>query len=572
MLPIQIRESLVPDVHQASARLAQAGINPWVARSLALRGVEDPKIALGDYRIEHFAHLKGITELSTILADAIIHKQRITVVADYDCDGATACVVAVTGLRALGAIVDFVVPNRFEHGYGLTPSVVDLVAERKPKPRWIVTVDNGIASNAGVAHANHLGIGVLVTDHHLPGPTLPDAAAIVNPNQPGCLFPSKNLAGCGVMYYVLAATQVVLIQRNALPDRPVLADWLDIVALGTVADVVKLDANNRWLVRQGLARIRQGITRPGVAALFDVSGRAFARATGQDFGFSLGPRINAAGRLKDMSIGIQCLLAEGTAEAHALAKQLFELNEERKNIEGVMKEEAIEEIDLSGQEGRFTRVVYGDTFHEGVIGIVAGRIKEEANTPVIVFAPAKEDDLIKGSARSIPGLHLRDALDVVHKRDDSIMVKFGGHAMAAGLTIHKSKYPLFCALFEEAVKEMMGGRLQKKVLVVDGELPPEAFDVQTAGSFSDEVWGQGFEEPVWVGEFRVKDARLIGKDPDPAKQHLKMQVALGDKTFDAIQFRSQDIPTSGRVRLAYKLSLNEFRGLQSPQLMIVDKD
>lgn len=572
MLPIKIRQSVLPEdqLESAIAGLVAAGVNPWVARALAVRGVADPKIARGDYRIEHFAQLKGITQLSGLLADAIQHRQPITVVADYDCDGATACAVAVTGLHALGAVVDFVVPNRFEHGYGLTPSVVDLVAERKPKPRWIVTVDNGIASNAGVAHANHLGIGVLVTDHHLPGPELPAAAAIVNPNQPGCLFPSKNLAGCGVMYYVLAATQALLVQRNALPNRPILADWLDIVALGTVADVVKLDANNRWLVRQGLARIRQGITRPGVAALFEVSKRNAAWATSQDFGFSLGPRINAAGRLKDMSIGIQCLLSPSRAEADPLAQQLFDLNEERKNIEGDMKVDALQEIDLSGQEGRFTRVVYGPAFHEGVIGIVAGRIKESSNTPVIVFAPAKEPGLIKGSARSIPGLHLRDALDLVHKRGSDIMVKFGGHAMAAGLTIHHAKLDQFMALFEQAVQEMMGGRLQEKVLVVDGELPPEALTVQTAGAFSDEVWGQGFEEPIWLGEVHIRSARLVGKE----QNHLKMEVSMGrgGPTFDAMQFFCAELPSSESVRLAYKLSLNEFQGKQSAQLLVVDKD
>lgn len=567
MLPIKMRPDVLPHPEEATARLIEAGINPYVARALARRGVDDPKIAKGDYRIAPFNQLKGIQQLSGILADAIQHQQPIAVVADYDCDGATACTVAVTGLRALGANVTYLVPNRFEHGYGLTPSVVDLVAERKPKPRWIVTVDNGIASNAGVKHANDLGIGVLVTDHHLPGPELPAAAAIVNPNQPGCPFPSKNLAGCGVMYYVLAATHTLLAQRNALPNRPVLADWLDIVALGTVADVVKLDANNRWLVRQGLARIRQGQTRPGVQALFEVSKRNAAMATGQDFGFSLGPRINAAGRLKDMSIGIQCLLSDTDAEAAHLAQQLYDLNEERKTIEGDMKEAALNEIDLSGQEGRFTRVVYGDTFHEGVIGIVAGRIKEDANTPVVVFAPAAEGDLIKGSGRSIPGLHLRDALDLVHKRGNELLTKFGGHAMAAGLTLPKAKLPLFMELFESVVKELMGGQLQEKVLWVDGELPPEALDVQTAGALSDEVWGQGFEEPVWLGDFRIEDASLVGKD----KNHLRMRVSIGDRTLDAMQFFCEDLPNSTRTQLAYKLSLNEFRGNQSAQLLVVER-
>lgn len=573
MLPTIARPSLHPDPGPAAAALRQAGFNPWLARALAVRGVGDPRIAQGKYGLLHYRDLKGVEELAAQLAQAIARGDRLTVVADYDCDGATACAIACTGLRALGATIDFVVPNRFVHGYGLTPSVVDLVVERFPDTRFIVTVDNGIASVAGVQAANDKQIQVLVTDHHLPGPELPDAAAIVNPNQPGCQFPSKNLAGCGVMYYVLAATRQAMVANGQVPaPGPDISHLLDLVALGTVADVVRLDENNRWLVQQGLLRIRAGQARPGIRALFEVAGKDPERATAQDFGFALGPRLNAAGRLDDMSTGIQCLLATDEPTAYELAVELDRLNRERKSIEGEMREAAWEAIDLSGQAGRFTRVVYDPNFHEGVIGIVAGRIKEETHTPTVVFANAGEEGMIKASGRSIPGLHLRDALDLVHKRGNGLFAKFGGHAMAAGLTLPADRLELFCELFEQAVRELLDGKLPQKVLEVDGDLPDEV--LSSPGVVREilwQVWGQGFEEPLWTGEFTLEEAKLIGSE----KNHLQLTVSRGQNQWKAMRFFTKDLPQAqpgSTLRLAYRPSLNEFRGQTKIDLMVVDMD
>lgn len=571
MLPRVSRSSALENPAQATAVLRDAGFSPWLARALAVRGVDDPTVAQGKYSLLHYRHLKGIDQITQIICQAIQDKQRLTVVADYDCDGATACAIAVSGLRALGATIDFIVPNRFKHGYGLTPSVVDVVAEAFPDTRYIITVDNGIASIAGVQAANDRGIGVLVTDHHLPGPDLPDADAIVNPNQPGCEFESKNLAGCGVMYYVLAAVRTQLSSLGLVsPTTPPLSQWLDLVALGTVADVVKLDQNNRWLVNQGLQRIRAGHMRPGIAALFAVAGRDPARANASDFGFALGPRLNAAGRLDDMSIGIRCLLATDDATAHELAMTLDELNVQRKEIEGTMRDAAWQDIDLSGQAGKFTRVVYDPSFHEGVIGIVAGRIKEQDFVPTVVFAGAQEEGLIKGSGRSIPGLHLRDVLDLVHKRGNDMFHKFGGHAMAAGLTLPLDRLDDFRELFEQAVQEVLEGKLPAKQLEVDGDLPDIALgDIDIIDQMARHVWGQGFEEPVWTGTFEVVEARVTGKD----KNHLSMLVERDGNRYKAVHFfDAQNPPQPGEhVALAYRPSINEFRGNWSVDLMVVDR-
>lgn len=573
MLPIVDRPSLHPEPGQAASLLRDAGFNPWLARALAIRGVGAVAVAKGQYGLLHYKDLKGIDTLAHCLMGAIERKEHITVVADYDCDGATACAIAVAGLSSLGAKITFVVPNRFIHGYGLTPSVVDLVAERFPETAWIVTVDNGIASVAGVDAANAKNIGVLVTDHHLPGPELPNAAAIVNPNQPGCEFSSKNLAGCGVIYYVIAATRALLVSSGKIAaPGPDLAHLLDLVALGTVADVVRLDANNRWLVQQGLLRIRAGQARPGIQALFQVAKKDPTRATAQDFGFGLGPRLNAAGRLDDMSVGIQCLLATDEATAFELAIELDRLNAERKTIEGGMREIAWEAIDLSQQANRFTRVVYDPSFHEGVIGIVAGRIKEETHTPTLVFANAQEEGLIKGSGRSIPGLHLRDALDLVHKRGNGLFQKFGGHAMAAGVTLPVDRLEEFRTLFEAAVRELLDNRLPQKVLEVDGELPDDMLSNHAViQELLWQVWGQGFEEPLWVGDFQLQEARLIGSE----QNHLQMTVRRGPQTWKAMRFFTKDLPQHSpgdTVRLAYRPSLNEFRGNTSIDLMVVDMD
>jgi len=567
MLPVQYRPT--PSAAEIS-RLTAAGVNPVVASCLIQRGVSDPTVANLRQRLLPYKGLKGIKEMALGLAQAIQRKEKMVVVADYDCDGATACTVAVSGLRALGADIDFVVPNRMVHGYGLTPSVVDLAATKNP--RWIVTVDNGTASIDGVAAANAQGIGVWVTDHHLPGDSLPAAMGIVNPNQPHCEFPSKNLAGCGVMFYVLAAVKDALKAMGDTRAAEVdVAEWLDVVALGTIADVVKLDENNRWLVNQGLIRIRQGLMRPGIAALYYVANKDYERACSQDFGFALGPRLNAAGRLKDMSIGIQCLLSEDIEEAIELAKQLQELNEERKNIENTMKETAWAQVEAEKQKTRFTRVVFGEDFHEGVIGIVAGRIKEQDYAPTIVFAPT-EDGGWKGSGRSLPGLHLRDAIDVIYKKNPSWFVKFGGHAMAAGLSLTAEGRAGFADAFEEVVKNNYDGIRPQQYLVSDGQLPLDQMTVHTARHLSLNVWGQGFEEPLWVGEFRVHQVDMIGKD----KNHLKMIVSpLGSfDAFTALHFFQEDkIPQPDQIiRLAYRLQASVFGGEEKLDLIIADRD
>ena len=541
---------------------------------LDARGVKDPDEAELRQKLLPYTGLKGIREAALALAGAIVRQERIVVVADYDCDGATACTIAVSGLAALGADIDFVVPNRMVHGYGLTPAVVGVAREKDPK--WILTVDNGIASIDGVEAANALDIGVVITDHHLPGDRIPKAAAIVNPNQPGCTFSSKNVAGCGVMFYVLAATRDAL--RATAPKKIAqaaeevnVAEWLDLVALGTVADVVKLDANNRWLVDRGLQRIRAGLTRPGIGALFHVSRRDYEWATAQDFGFSLGPRLNAAGRLADMTIGIRCLLENDPDVAESLASELDTLNEQRKDIEKGMKETAWAKIEIENQGGRFTRVVFGKDFHEGVIGIVAGRIKEAEFVPTIVFAPT-EDGGWKGSGRSVPGCHLRDALDAVYKKHPTWFAKFGGHAMAAGMTLTAAGREGFPDAFEAEVKRWFEGVLPQQTILADAWLEGSEMTLDTAMLLTRQVWGQGFEEPLWLGRFEIEDATLVGKD----KNHLRLRVAHedGGDSLTAMHFFQEDatIPRQGdRVEIAYRLAHSEFRGERQMDLIVVER-
>jgi single-stranded-DNA-specific exonuclease len=542
---------------------------------LAGRGVSDPDEAELRQKLLPYTGLKGIREAAMALAGAIVRQERIVVVADYDCDGATACAIAVSGLAALGADIDFVVPNRMIHGYGLTPAVVGVAQEKNPK--WILTVDNGIASVEGVAAANALDIGVVVTDHHLPGDRLPDAAAIVNPNQPGCSFSSKNVAGCGVMFYVLAATRDAL-RATAPPEiaeeaaKVDVAEWLDLVALGTVADVVKLDANNRWLVDRGLQRIRAGFTRPGIGALFHVSRRDYEWATAQDFGFSLGPRLNAAGRLSDMSIGIRCLLENDPDAAEAMANELNSLNEQRKDIEKGMKETAWAKMEIEGQAGQFTRVVFGKDFHEGVIGIVAGRIKESEFTPTIVFAPT-DDGGWKGSGRSVPGCHLRDVLDAIYKRNPTWFAKFGGHAMAAGMTLTAAAREGFAAAFEAEVKKWFNNVLPQQTIFADGWLAAADMTLDTAMLLTRQVWGQGFEEPLWLGRFEVEDATLVGKE----NNHMRLRVIHeegGGEPMTAMHFFQEDgtIPRKGdRIEMAFRLAHSQFRGERQMDLIVVER-
>ncbi|HET9045997.1 MAG TPA: single-stranded-DNA-specific exonuclease RecJ, partial [Casimicrobiaceae bacterium] len=487
------------------------------------------------------------------------------IVADYDADGATACAVAVRGLRAFGAQVDFIVPNRFEYGYGLTPEIVDLAAARAPQ--LIVTVDNGVASVEGVAAAAARGIDVLVTDHHLPGPALPSPAIIVDPNQPGCGFPSKHIAGVGVMFYVLIALRAHLRAAGAFAggDPPSLAPLLDLVALGTVADVVWLDHTNRVLVSQGLARIRAGHAHPGVAALFAVAGRETARATAFDLGFVAGPRLNAAGRLADMSIGIRCLIADGEHEALAHARELDRLNRERRDVEAEMHAQAIADLDLdreptnSADDAR-SLCLYRATWHPGVIGIVAARLKDRLHRPVIVFARADGGEL-RGSGRSIPGFHLRDALDLVAKRAPGTIARFGGHAYAAGLTLPEGELPRFAATFEAVAREALTPAQLHRTVETDGPLGPGELTLTLARAMRDGVWGQGFPWPTFDGVFTVGRQRVVGE------RHLKVELLHGDERLDAVIFRQTD-PLPDRIHAAYRPEINGWNGRESLEVVV----
>lgn len=560
--------------------LIAAGKNPWVSNSLALRGVTDPDESMWKYQLVNFFELKGMKELVENLIIAITNKEKIVIVADYDCDGATACAIGMLGLTGLGANIDFIVPNRFKHGYGLTPGVIEDLMYKNPE--WILTVDNGIASHEGVEYANKKGIKVLVTDHHLPAKDKenPKAVAIVNPNQAGDTSGLNNMAGCGVIFYTVCALRAEMIKRGIISKELAIniVELLDIVALGTVADVVILDKNNRWLVKKGLDRIRSGNGNPGINALFEIAGKDIRFATSIDFGFGLGPRLNAAGRLEDMTIGIRCLLSKDYEEAKTLGLQLNDLNQKRKEIENEMKDYAQQFMDQTIPESSMTRVIFGEDFHEGVIGIVAGRIKEKNDVPTIVFAPAEhknkfgeeiEPKLIKGSGRSVPGLHLRDAIDVVYKKYPEIFKGFGGHAMAAGVTILKDQLQLFSMEFEIAVNEIMKGKKFQKSLEVDAILPISAMTIEMTRELEKEVWGQGFTDPIWYGMFTVESSKLMGA----GEQHLKLELSKEGKVFNAVQFFNNKEPKVGeKIGVAYKLNVNIFRNAENLQLMIVDKE
>ena len=546
-------------------RLQASGVHPLLARLWASRGIA----TLDDVRLEWPAMLapKGLTHAAhaaVLLADAIAAKKKLLIVADYDCDGATACAVGIRGLRALGADVDYLVPNRFETGYGLSPAVIDLaLLHRSGKPDLIITVDNGIASVEGVACAAQHGIGVIVTDHHLPGDTLPAALAIVNPNQQGCGFPSKNLAGVGVIFYLLLALRAELRKREVFPANggPRLDALVDLVALGTVADVVKLDPNNRLLVTRGLDRIRKGLMQPGIRALFAVASRDPQSASANDFGFALGPRINAAGRLADMGIGIQCLITDDDMQALELARALDVINRERRQIEGVMKEQALNASE-SLNEGVVgpSICVFHAQWHQGVVGLVASRLKEKYFRPTLAFAPSSEDE-IRGSGRSIPDVHLRDVLDLVSKRHPGIIRKFGGHAMAAGLTLGRDDFERFVPAFNDAVIEMTGRTSFEPTIETDGSLESGFANAQVAGMLAQEVWGAGFAAPLFLDEFRVRTQKLVGE------KHLKLSLERGAQRFDAIWFGQTDsLPEY--IQAAYKLEQNIWNGMVNVQLVI----
>ena len=520
--------------------------------------------------------LKGLPEAINLLVTALEQQQRLLVVGDFDADGATSSALAVLALTAMGAeSVDFLVPNRFEYGYGLTPEIVEVA--RQFTPDLIITVDNGISSIDGVNVANAAGIKVLVTDHHLPGEKLPAAAAIVNPNQPGCAFKSKNLAGVGVIFYLMSALRSALRERQWFQQRniaePVMADYLDLVALGTVADVVPLDRNNRILVAQGLRRIRAGKTRPGIKALLLVGNRNADRLVSTDLAFVVGPRLNAAGRLDDMTLGIQCLLTDDDYQAGEIARQMDELNQDRKSIEGSMQREALEALKtLNVEEGNmpYGLCLYDANWHQGVIGILASRIKDRYHRPVIVFADADEDGVIKGSARSISGLHIRDALDAVASQHPGLLTKFGGHSMAAGMSLQKDQYPLFIEAFDQEVRRKLSEENLQAVLSSDGELAANDFNLELAQTLRDAgPWGQHFPEPLFDGEFILVQQRIL------KEKHLKMVLAVESHpqlAIDAIAFNVDVLQwtnqTIDKVRVVYKLDINEFRGRQTVQMMV----
>ena len=564
---LQQREAL-PRVAFA---LEQTGVHPLLARLLAARGVRSSdELDDGLARLLPPDTLRGAAAAGRLLADAITAGRRICVVADYDCDGATACAVALRGLAMLGAAratLDYVVPDRVRHGYGLTPTIVDLALARPRRPDLLVTVDNGIASFEGVAHARAQGLQVLVTDHHLPAPgALPAADVIVNPNQPDCGFESKAIAGVGVMFYVLLATRAELRARGAFDaaTQPRLDALLDLVALGTVADVVKLDANNRRLVAQGLRRIRAGRMQPGVAALFAAAGRQPARAATFDFGFALGPRVNAAGRLADMTLGIECLLTDDPGRAAALAAELDTINRARREVESGMREQAetlLAALWPDEQRAPPSALSLFDAgFHEGVVGIVAGRMKDRLHRPTFVFAVSAEGTL-KGSGRSIPGFHLRDALDLVAKREPGLLLRFGGHAMAAGCTITADGFAAFDAALQIVASERLDAATLTRTLRTDGPLALEWFNAETAAMLDTQVWGQGFEAPVFCDEVEVLQQRLVGE------KHLKLRVRHAGQLRDAIWFGHAE-PVAEKVRLAFRLDLDEWQGRQRVQMVV----
>ncbi|CAM3622617.1 single-stranded-DNA-specific exonuclease RecJ [Paracidovorax anthurii] len=551
--------------------LEQAGVHPLLARLYAARGVtahDELDDALA--RLLPPPSLLGAREAAVLLADAIAQDRRIVVVADYDCDGATACAVAVRGLRLLGARrVDYLVPDRVADGYGLSPAIARRVHERGAD--LLVTVDNGIASVDGVAEARALGLAVLVTDHHLPGPALPQADAIVNPNQPGCAFESKSIAGVGVMFYVLMALRAELRERGVFDKagQPKLEPLLPLVALGTVADVVRLDANNRRLVAQGLKRIRAGQMPAGIAALFSAAGRKVAVATTFDFGFALGPRINAAGRLADMTLGIECLLTDDAAHAAELARTLDAINRERREIEGGMREQALlmaEGLFGEGDAPPPAISVFDPDFHEGVVGIVASRIKDRLHRPTFVFAasgaPGKEHE-IKGSGRSIPGFHLRDALDLVAKRHPEVILKFGGHAMAAGCTVAREHFPVFERAFAQVAQEWLDAATLMRRLDTDGPLSPEYCRAELVDTLHREVWGQGFAPPTFSEEVEIVSQRLVGE----GKNHLSLKLLHQGRPVDGIWFGHTD-PLPARVLLAFRLDVNEWKGERRVQFLV----
>lgn len=544
--------------------------SPLLKQLYANRGVShESELDNSTKTLLHAKQLKGIDEACELLYQALLSSQKIVVVGDFDADGATSTALSMLGLSALGFTnIDYLVPNRFDYGYGLTPETVDLAIAKGAK--IIMTVDNGISSISGVAHAKKQGVKVLVTDHHLPAEQLPDADAIVNPNQIGCTFPSKNLAGVGVAFYLMLALRSYLNEKNYfIHQAPNLANLLDIVALGTVADVVQLDANNRTLVQQGLARIRAGICRPGISALISVAKRNQAQLVASDLGFSLGPRLNAAGRLDEMSYGVELLLCNDPAQANIMANELDALNQSRREIEQGMQTEALNalaNLKLDDSNIPYAICLFDPEWHQGVIGLVASRIKESYYRPTFVFAKGNEGE-IKASARSIPGVHIRDILDVVDKKIPNVIIKFGGHAMAAGLSIKESDFKLFSDTLNKVLAEQVDEAILTNVLLSDGQLNAQQLSLEQAQELREAgPWGQAFPAPLFDGEFTILQQRLVGE------KHLKMVLEVGGKSIDAIAFNIDlkvwPNPMIKKVFCAYRLDVNEFRGNRTVQLLV----
>ena len=571
-----------PFSERTASWLQQSGLHPLLARLYAARGLQSPEdLSLDLKQLLSPTELKNCIGTASLLADILEKKEPMLIVADYDCDGATACAVGVRGLNMLGGPdipIQFLVPNRFTMGYGLTSEVVELAAQQNPKPKYLITVDNGIASEAGVDRAHELGMEVIVTDHHLPGDSLPKAKAIVNPNQPGCSFPSKALAGVGVMFYLLVALRAELRKRGKFTHetQPKVENLLDLVALGTVADVAQLDRNNRVLVSNGLKRIRTGISQPGIQSLFQAAGRDPRKANTFDLGFAIGPRLNAAGRLADMTLGIRLLLTNSVDEAMTLAQELDRINRERRVIETGMQEAALAHLaedQLAGTIAQRTSIcLWNPEWHQGVVGIVASRLKERFNRPAIVFAPTdgSTGEELRGSGRSLNGFHLRDALDLVSKREPGLILKFGGHAMAAGLTIRKSDFEKFDTCFQEVASSLLTDEVLERRHSHDGALEASEFTPEIGDLLAEEIWGQGFPQPVFYGEFEITQQSLM-KD-----KHLRLMLrplgaAAGNKPLTGVWFnRTQSLPA--KAKLAYRLVTDRYQGQARIQLIIEAHD
>ncbi len=560
---------------EISEALKQSELHPVLQKVLSHRKINSPDEM--DYALNKLippAQLKGINQAVALIIIAIQNKQSILIVGDFDADGATSTAVCVRALKMLGhKHVSYLVPNRFDYGYGLSPEIVAVACENKPD--LLITVDNGISSIEGVRAARDAGINVLVTDHHLAGSELPDAHVIVNPNQPGCNFPSKNLAGVGVIFYIMLALRAELRDTGYFSQaiaEPNMGQLLDLVALGTVADVVPLDVNNRILVSQGLKRMQAGRACAGIQEILKTAGRDISKIVSSDLGFAIGPRLNAAGRLQDMSLGIECLITDDVNTASGIAQQLDQLNKSRREIEQEMQQQAMKSLkylqaSISQTELPYGICLYNGDWHQGVVGILASRIKEKFNRPVIVFAKDNES-LIKGSARSIKGLHIRDVLELISSQNPGMIIKFGGHAMAAGLSINKADFKQFEKLFNQQVRKKLNNDALQGVIESDGELGADDFNLSLAEAIRNSgPWGQGFVEPVFDGEFEVIDWRVVGE------KHLKMELQSPDaqQSISAIAFNSPASlmqKSDGYIRAAYRLDVNEFRNKKTAQLIV----